>query len=544
MIFREFPVVEAVGALLAHGLRLPGHNFRKGRVLSADDVRALRAAGVQRVTAARLDPDEIDEDTAAAEIAALLTGPQVAARPPHAGRCNLQAGAAGVLLVDAARIDALNQIDEAITVATLRPHSALRAGQTVATVKIIPFAVRRGVIDAWRRQAGGEPPLRLAPLRPRSVALIMSRSLGMAEKLLDDTASVTRQRLAGLGSHIDRERRCAHGLEALRDAIIDMHASGSELILIAGASVAKDRGDVVPAALVAAGGRVEHFGMPVEPGNMLLLGRIGDVPVICLPGCARSVRRNGVDWVLRRLLADLPVTGRDIMAMGVGGLIRSPAEEEEKHSAAPWAEARQAPRIAALVLAAGQSRRMGAQNKLLAELEGKPLFCRAVDAALASRCCQVMVVTGWQGDEVAAALGDRAVSRVHNSDFASGMASSLRCGLAALSADVDGVVILLADMPWLDGGHIDRLIAAFDLAAPAILVPEFNGQRGNPVVWPRSYFAEMRQIDGDVGARALLERHAEAVQRVDFDSDAIFVDVDTPAALAQMGSRPQSRAAA
>jgi molybdenum cofactor cytidylyltransferase len=387
--------------------------------------------------------------------------------------------------------------------------------------------------------------MRVAPLRRRSAALIMSRSPGMAEKLLDDTATVTRQRLSTLGSHIDRELRCAHSLGALRDAIVDMQAAGSELILISGASVAKDRNDVVPAALVAAGGRIDHFGMPVEPGNMLLLGRIGEAPVICLPGCARSVRRNGVDWVLRRLLADLPVAGRDIMSMGVGGLIRSPAEEEEKQTASAQAYGRQAPpRLVALVLAAGQSRRMGVQNKLLCELEGRPLLCRAVDAALASRCCQVMVVTGWQAEHIEAALGDRPVSLVHNAEFATGMAGSLRCGLAALPADIDGAVILLADMPWIDAEDIDRLIAGFDPAAPAILVPEFNGQRGNPVVWPRRYFAEMRQIAGDVGARALLERHAEAVRPVAFESDAIFADVDTPAALAQLGSGPEPRAAA
>jgi molybdenum cofactor cytidylyltransferase len=198
-------------------------------------------------------------------------------------------------------------------------------------------------------------------------------------------------------------------------------------------------------------------------------------------------------------------------------------------------------RIAALVLAAGQSRRMGTRNKLLCPVEGVAMVCRVVDAALASRCCQVTVVTGWQAEQIAAALGARAISLAHNAEHLDGMASSLRRGLAALPADIDGALILLADMPWIDRDHVDRLVAAFDPAAPAILVPERLGRRGNPVLWPRRYFAEMNRLTGDVGARALLVRHADAVRAVPCASDAIFADIDTPAALAQLDAERPAR---
>ncbi|QDX80112.1 hypothetical protein B9N43_01880 [Denitratisoma sp. DHT3] len=535
MIFGEFDLPQAEGLRLAHTLKRPGLSLRKGRVLSAADITALAAAGVERVTGARLEPDELNENEAAAAIAELLAGDLLAPRNAYTGRCNLHARAAGVLVVDRERIDALNRLDEAITVGTLPPYALARRDQVVASVKIIPFAVSRALLAAWREILGGRPPLRLAALAPRRAALILSRGDGPPERLLDSTAAVTRQRLAGLGSTLELELRCAHTVPAVTTAVGQVLAAGCELVLVSGATVTKDRGDVVPAAIVAAGGQVEHFGMPVEPGNMLLLGRVGAVPVVNMPGCARSRRRNGLDWVLQRLLADLPLGSPEIRGMGVGGLIRSPFEVDESggETPAPLPQGAAPPRIAALVLAAGRSSRMGERNKLLCPVEGVPMVRRAVESALASRCAQVMVVSGHQSREVLAALEGCAVSRVFNPDYAAGMASSLRVGLQALPADTDGVLVLLADMPWVAAAHLDQLIAAFDPARPEILVPERDGRRGNPVLWPRHDFAELERIEGDVGGRVLMQRHEERVRGVRFASDAIFADVDTPQALAE-----------
>ncbi|MBL8491886.1 MAG: nucleotidyltransferase family protein [Rhodocyclaceae bacterium] len=196
-----------------------------------------------------------------------------------------------------------------------------------------------------------------------------------------------------------------------------------------------------------------------------------------------------------------------------------------------------APRIGALVLAAGRSTRMGPANKLLATLDGIPLVARVVNAALASRCAQVLVVTGHEAERVEAALAGRPVSFAYNRDFAAGMAGSLRCGLAAVRPDLDAVIVMLADMPRITADEVDRLIAAFDPRQPAIVVPEKGGRRGNPVLWPRRFFPEMAGLSGDTGARGLIDRHADRVRVVSLDSDAIFADADTPEALAALGGQ-------
>jgi len=188
--------------------------------------------------------------------------------------------------------------------------------------------------------------------------------------------------------------------------------------------------------------------------------------------------------------------------------------------------------MAALVLAAGSSSRMGGPNKLLCQIDGVPLIERAVRAALDSRCAQVLVVTGFQADRIEAALPPGRVSVVRNPDYAAGLATSLRRGVLSLPCDVDAVVIQLADMPRVGADHIDRLIEAFDPGQPAIVVPVRGDRRGHPVLWPRRFFAQLGELAGDVGAKGLLERHASQVRAVSFDTEAIFADVDTPGQLA------------
>ena len=540
MIFAELPLADAEGALLAHSVRLAKASFKKGRTLSPADVALLREAGRATVIVAKLEPGDVGEDEAASRIAAAAGGANLSPTAPFTGRCNLLAQAVGVLVVDRERLDRLNLVDEAITVATLAPYELVEARQLAATVKIIPFAAPgEAVARCAAIAAEGGPLLQVAALRPRQVGLVQTTLPGLKPSLLDKTVESIDGRLAALGCPPAIERRCAHDEAALAAAIADIRAAGAAMILVSGASAITDRRDVVPAALTRLGGTVEHLGMPVDPGNLLMLGRLGDEPVLGLPGCARSPKQNGFDWVLQRLVADLPVGRRDIMLMGAGGLLKEIASRPQPRAEpAAVAVAPRAPKIAALVLAAGRSSRMGS-NKLLAEVDGQPMVTHVVDAALASQARPVVVVTGNEADRVAAALGDRPVRRVDNPDFAAGISSSLKAGLRALGPDIDGVLVCLADMPRLGPATLDRLIAAFNpVEGRAICVPTWNGKRGNPVLWSRRFFAEMAELAGDVGARHLIGEHSELVCEVAMPDDSVLLDIDTPEALALLRREP------
>ena len=252
--------------------------------------------------------------------------------------------------------------------------------------------------------------------------------------------------------------------------------------------------------------------------------------MIGAPGCARSPKENGFDWVLTRLLAGLAVTRADVARMGVGGLLMEIVTRPQPREDIAKPEGRN---VAALVLAAGQSRRMGGPNKLLAEIAGKPLVRRVVEQTLASRAKPVVVVTGHQREKVEAALAGLPITFTHNPDFADGLSTSLKAGIAALPEEADAAVVCLGDMPQVDAALIDRLSDAFDPERGALIVaPTFGGKRGNPVVWARRFFSELAALQGDVGARHLIGAHADALVEVPAENRGVFLDVDTPDALA------------
>ena len=542
MKFGPVPVDTATGAILAHSHKAGGRTLKKGRALSADDIAALADAGVDSVVVARLEAGDVGEDAAAARIAAAIAGPGLSATTAFTGRCNLIAEVAGIVGCDPAAVNALNLIDEGITLATLPAYDVVRPGQMVGTIKVIPFAVPEACVAACQTHARKHLPLlRVAPFRQRPAALIQTSLAASKKTVLDKTAAVTRARLKALGNELTHEDRCAHDVEALAGAIKHQRGDGAELLLISGASAIVDRRDVIPEAIHQAGGRVVHFGMPVDPGNLILLGEIDGFPVLGLPGCARSPKLNGFDWVLARLLADIPVGSDAVMRMGAGGLLTEIPSRPLPRADAPPAAVRTTPhrpKIAAIILAAGQSRRMGDINKLLARIDGLPMVQRTTDAVLHSRASSVVVVTGHEAARIRAVLVDRRVTIVDCPDYKAGLSASLRAGLNAIPADCDGALVVLGDMPLVTPAQLDKLIAAFDpLEARAICVPTWKGKRGNPVLWARRFFTEMTVVSGDVGARHLIGENIDAVAEVPMEDSNILVDVDSPAALASITNR-------
>jgi molybdenum cofactor cytidylyltransferase len=530
MKFGAVPVDEAQGSVAVHSIRQSGLVLKKGTLIGKAEIAALKAAGITEIVVARAEAGDVSEDSAAAEIAAAVAGEGVHVERAFTGRANLFAETAGVLVADKDAIDRLNQVDESITFATLPAYKPVVAGEMIATVKIIPFAVAEKARDAALAVANAARPLvRIAPYRIRKIGVVSTLLPGLASKVIEKTLKVTEERLAAAGATIVAERRVPHEERALARAIEEVLGEGAELVIVFGASAIADRRDVIPAAIEAIGGRIEHFGMPVDPGNLLLVAAARGRPVVGAPGCARSPKENGFDWVLMRLLAGLEVPRAAITGMGVGGLLMEIVTRPQPR-AEPLAGAGR--RIAAVVLAAGRSTRMGGPNKLLAEIAGRPLLRIVVEEALASRAKPVIVVVGHEHAEVEKALAGLPVQLVHNPDFAQGLGSSLKAGIAAVPVEADGAIVCLGDMPQIDASLIDRLIAAFDPDRGALIVmPTVEGKRGNPVLWSRRFFPDLMAIEGDVGARHFIGRYSEAVVEVPLEGSAALVDVDTPEAL-------------
>lgn len=331
MRFGPVPLDEAEGKILGHNIAGPDGRrvLRKGKPLTLPDVSALREIGRETVYVAELESGDVGEDAAARRVAQAVTGPGLRLSGPASGRINLLATVTGMLRVDLDRLNRINEC-EGITLATLAAHTPVRPRQIIATVKVIPFAVPEASLLEIEKLAAGEPLIRVDELQPRKVALILSGSPWVRARVAQDFEPPLRARIEALGStirdveYVPLEDKA--GETVLAQTLCRHVRAGAGLILLAGETAIMDRHDIAPRAVERAGGRVECVGAPVDPGNLLMLAYLDDVPVLGAPGCARSRRPNVIDWLLPRLLAGDRLSRTDITALGHGGLLEDVPE--------------------------------------------------------------------------------------------------------------------------------------------------------------------------------------------------------------------------
>lgn len=316
------PIEAALGTILRHNIAdASGRKaFGKGHRLRADDLPALVALGIVAVRVAIEDPGDVGENVAAQRIAAAACGGGVRPMPVAHGRVNVIADGDGVVTVDVDALLRLNNL-EGVAVATLRSHARVTPRQRVATIKVIPFALPEETVAAAEVLLSAAPLLAALPLARREVGLILVGSTAARVRIEAALFAPIATRVNELGSAIVATRYVPEDETLVARALQDVLALGVALVILAGETSIMDRDDVIPAGVREAGGTVEHYGAPVDPGNLLLLAYHGAVPVIGAPGCVRSRDANIVDLLLPRLLVGERLTRADIVALGHGGLV-------------------------------------------------------------------------------------------------------------------------------------------------------------------------------------------------------------------------------
>ncbi len=320
MIFDNFLIDEAEGCLLAHTLRTEDWVIKKGTFLDTDMIGKLRDAGMEHVTAVRLADEDVGEDEAALAVGRKMAGEGVYVKEPVHGRCNLVADSHGIAVLNAEGIEDFNLSKGDAMVATVAPFEVVKPKGIVAKIKVIPYGVPKSELDT-QLSILQEPIVSVSPFKPLKAGMILTRALGTKDKLLQKAERTMADRLEVLGGTLASVEHCEHDYDAVSTALRKMVDQGFDLVLLLGATSTSDVADVIPAAIQQNGGRLCQVGIPVEPGNLLVMGDIEEIPVVGLPGCARSQCLNGIDLVLPRLMAGLPVGADDLMRMGVGGLL-------------------------------------------------------------------------------------------------------------------------------------------------------------------------------------------------------------------------------
>jgi molybdenum cofactor cytidylyltransferase len=325
MRFGPTTLDDAVGKILAHNITdTEGRRIlRKGRTVDDEVLDALRRLGIETVYVAELEEDDVHEDQAAATVAEVMLGEGARHSPPHTGRVNIHAEALGVLRVDTEALLRLNQI-EGFTVATLPTRSLVHSGERIATVKVIPYAVSWEAVSRAETLAGAQPIVSVRAIPPRSVGIVLAGSEGAWRTLDEGLGEAIRARVEGLGCTVDGRESARMDEADVARALRRRVEAGDSLIVVAGETAIMDPGDLIPRGIRAAGGRVEHLGLAMDPGHLLLLAYLDGVPVVGAPGCVRSPNPDGFDAVLPRLLSGERLTRSDLQELGHGGLLSDP----------------------------------------------------------------------------------------------------------------------------------------------------------------------------------------------------------------------------
>lgn len=333
-MFGDVPIDDVVGAILAH--KLYDNNgkmiFNKGHIIVADDIDVLRQQGLTSITVKQLGVSDLQEDVAAKRIAQAVTGENINMRTPGVGRANITAAKRGILHINVPGLELLNNICDGITIATLREYTLVNEGEMVGLVKVIPFAIPEArVIDVERIAETTKDILSIRPLQKKRVAFIVSGTESTEKRLMNAFCPAVGKRIADWGSEMLKPDYVMHTEAAIADAI-QAHAD-ADMIIVSSISAIIDRHDVVPSALERAGGSVTIHGVPVDPGSLLMMGYLGEIPVVGAPGCVKSPKTNVFDWIIPRLLTDERLTRANFVSMGHGGLLQDIKERPMPRSA-------------------------------------------------------------------------------------------------------------------------------------------------------------------------------------------------------------------
>lgn len=324
MKVEKLPLRQAVGHILLHNQIGPDGRkvLKKGHRLASSDLPALQALGREQVYVAVLADDDIGENEAARRLGDVVAGPGLKTSTATTGRVNLIAASAGLVKINRQGLLAFND-SPGITLATLTHNTPVQPKKMVGTIKIIPYAVPRPRLEAAEAVARRENPLvAIKPFTVRQAVLITTGSEPARSKVVDAFTPPLQNRLSGYNTALAAGPHVPEDEQAIAAALQQTLNEGAEMVIIAGETSIMDPDDITPRAIKAAGGSIVHYGVPAEPGNLLLLAYHGPVPIVGAPGCARSKNYNVVDMVLPRLAAGERLTRRDLIELGHGGFLK------------------------------------------------------------------------------------------------------------------------------------------------------------------------------------------------------------------------------
>ncbi len=520
------------GTVLAHSKILPSSKIDKGTPLTKEHLTLLLENNSLEVIVAIPEVGDIDENEAAKNFAEIISHDNLIISRPLRGRANIYAQEAGILTINEGQLIFTNGLDEAISIATLPPFTPVLKGQLIATTKIIPFFLNNKIIEGAQSQLKKINCFEVKPFKRKSIHIIFTQSPAQKKSVYEKGKDSTLKRIRKLGLDIENFSEIPHSRSELVAEITNVNSKKPDCVLILSAIATTDRGDLIPKAILEAGGHITRFGLPADPGNLTILANIKNIPIIGLPGCARSTSLNGFDWVLERTLADIPISKNDIAKMGIGGLFKEMPNRPDPREPRKRKGSSHKKNVGLILLAAGRSKRMGPKNKLLEPIAGKPMIKHTLDKIAKISFEQKIIVLGHEAARLKEYIQISDYDIVNNLDYKDGISTSINKGIKALNKSINAVFIILADMPMVQTKTLEALIDAFQNEDDkTIFIPCWDGKKGNPVLLEKSIFNDLLCLDGDKGAQQLFPHFQDKIKEIEVDDSGACLDIDTLQAL-------------
>ncbi len=321
----KVPVAESVGMILCHDITriIPGcekgRAFRKGQMLTKEDVPKLRDLGKEHIYVWENSPDLVHEDEAAMLLARLVAGPGLNWDEPNQGKVSLRAFYDGILKVRGDRLSHLNNLD-GVVLATIHNNRVVTKDQLVAGTRVIPLTIQRQILDeAEEICSAAEPLLTVKPFQPLSVGIITTGNEICSGRIKDGFTNVVSNKVTSFGAQLFGHVTLPDDSNLIANEIRRMISEGAEMVILTG-GMSVDPDDVTPTGIKATGADVVSYGAPVLPGSMFMLAYLGQVPICGLPGCVMYNKTTVFDLMLPRIFTGERLTKSDIVALGHGGL--------------------------------------------------------------------------------------------------------------------------------------------------------------------------------------------------------------------------------
>lgn len=540
----EFDINKAKGVRLFNPVQLADRLMPKGRKLDSEDIDALKKAGIRRIFGAEEEIHDISFQIALRQLCAKLCGEATAYSIGDNGIAKIVATRNGIFECSEERAAKFNRFSDFAVLNTIEPFQNVKAGEVIAELQTeYPIIPQKEIDKILYSLSGNTTLLQVTEDKPHRAALLYTQFYNNDEEEARFTSAVQKlvNDFGGLQIDFSTEYSAPHHIQGIADTLSYAVNQPNDLIFIVPGQRSGSRYDVIRSALLSFVDDIICSNIPQIGISDFIIATKRGKKIICLPYDYAEIDSP----LLKRLILQVIVSEKLLSfdfrhpqnATLPDGMTLNIREQARLSGNGSGDKNKNTPSVAAIVLAAGSSRRAGS-NKLLAEVDGEPLFLKAVHAAVRSKANPVYVITGYQNEEIEAALEDIDVNVLYNPSFRAGIKTSIMLGLNSLPSSCKGALLLPGDMPNITDKFLDKIIKNFKPdGGPQLLVSSFKGVKSNPVLWSRELFDKADIVPEDAGIRVIFPQYEDYTTKIETRDKSLLWDVTYPGDVASFSKK-------